>query len=625
MNRLFSGAARAACERRACHRTWSNSSFSRIGYGHHHYGTLSQEAAASPLQVLSRNLARHGGNRIVFGFSRTGVEFKDGWKKKGTGFAGWKLGRGTGRAWKNSWLGRCYYHHPLWKVVGTMSLAVVRSQFSPRIAAFLVGEATLMRRLVAESEAPTCVPLSYHSDIQPSYVLWIFSSLVEGMMLLLRALYLVVVFAPALAVAPFADPSDAKLRLFWLELFHSSLERAGAAFIKWGQWAATRPDLFPKDVCETLSKLHSKAPAHSFSQTRKTVEGAFGKRIEELFEDFEEEPLASGSVAQVHRAVLRGQGKKPVTVAVKVRHPGVTEVIRRDFILINWVVKACNHFSGLRYLRLEDSVQQFAVFMLTQVDLAREAAHLSRFLYNFRSWKDVSFPKPLYPLVHPAVLVETYERGESVSRFVDSPKRSHINSALAHIGTHTLLKMLLVDNFIHADLHPGNILVRMERFNPVPGKGLFRSHPHLVFLDVGMTAELSNKDRRTLLEFFKGIAMRDGRKTAECALQFSELQTCPDPKGFVREVEDCFKDWNAMDSAVLHTGDCIQELLERVRRHKVNIDGDVCTVIVTTLVLEGWQRKLDPEYNIMETLQSLVLQSNMATSLSYTIDSIMAP
>lgn len=79
-----------------------------------------------------------------------------------------------------------------------------------------------------------------------------------------------------------------------------------------------------------------------------------------------------------------------------------------------------------------------------QVDLAREAAHLSRFIYNFRSWKDVSFPKPLYPLVHPAVLVETYEQGESVARFVDRPGKNRLNTALASIGTHTLLKMLLV-------------------------------------------------------------------------------------------------------------------------------------------------------------------------------------
>lgn len=87
--------------------------------------------------------------------------------------------------------------------------------------------------------------------------------------------------------------------------------------------------------------------------------------------------------------------------------------------------------------------------MMSQVDLAREAAHLSRFIYNFRRWKDVSFPKPLYPFVHPAVLVETYEQGESVSHFVDELEgNDRLKSALADIGTNALLKMLLVISYV---------------------------------------------------------------------------------------------------------------------------------------------------------------------------------
>jgi aarF domain-containing kinase len=133
-------------------------------------------------------------------------------------------------------------------------------------------------------------------------------------------------------------------------------------------------------------------------------------------------------------------------VAVKVRHPGVGESIRRDFMIINLVAKISTFLPALNWLRLDESVQQFAVFMMSQVDLAREAAHLSRFIYNFRRWKDVSFPKPVYPLVHPAVLVESYEQGESVSHYVDDLEgHNWIKTALAHIGTHALLKMLLVN------------------------------------------------------------------------------------------------------------------------------------------------------------------------------------
>jgi aarF domain-containing kinase len=250
-------------------------------------------------------------------------------------------------------------------------------------------------------------------------------------------------------MAPFAETLGSKYRKTWLRLVHSTLELAGPVFIKWGQWAATHPDLFPSDLCTELSKLHTKTPAHNFTYTKKTVEKAFGRKLSDIFE---EDPVASGSVAQVHRAVLRfrypNRQTKRVTVAVKVRHPGVGDSIRRDFNIINAVAKISRYIPTLNWLRLDESVQQFAVFMMSQVDLAREAAHLSRFIYNFRRWKDVSFPRPLYPLVHPAVLVETYEHGESVSHYVDDLEgHDRIKSALAHIGTHALLKMLLVMYF----------------------------------------------------------------------------------------------------------------------------------------------------------------------------------
>ncbi|KAL8214685.1 hypothetical protein R6Q57_004134 [Mikania cordata] len=451
-------------------------------------------------------------------------------------------------------------------------------------------------------------------------------SIVEGLILLLRAMYLAVLFSPSMAMAPFAEYFGASSRQQWLHLVRRTLEIAGPAFIKWGQWAATRPDLFPTDLCTELSKLHSKAPEHSFAYTKKTVEKAFGRKISEVFEDFEEVPVASGSIAQIHRASLKyryhGKHDKPLLVAVKVRHPGVGESIKRDFEIINVVAKMSKFIPTLNWLRLDESVQQFAVFMMSQVDLAREAAHLSRFIYNFRSWRDVSFPKPVYPLVHPAVLVETFEQGESVSRYVDELEgHIRLKSSLAHIGTHALLKMLLVDNFIHADMHPGNILVRSKPSR----KGIFKSKPHVIFLDVGMTAELSKSDRVNLLDFFKAVARRDGKTAAECTLRLSKQQNCPNPQAFIKEVTESFDFWGSPEGDIIHPADCMHQVLEQVRRHRVNVDGNVCTVMVTTLVLEGWQRKLDPDYDVMHTLQTLLLKEDWAKSLTYTIESLMAP
>ena len=343
------------------------------------------------------------------------------------------------------------------RIAQAVSLAITRSHpIVPGIFAFTCGQVAWAERSFMEIEHYASKNSFYmHAQDGRAYMTSLLWSILEGLILFIRVLYLTILFSPSIMMAPLADSCGDRFRRIWLQVVHRTLEKAGPAFIKWGQWAATRPDLFPRDLCAKLSELHTKAPEHSFAYTKKTIERAFGRKLPEIFENFEETPVASGSIAQVHRASLRfrypGQQVKPMTVAVKVRHPGVGESIRRDFVIINFVAKVSNFIPTLKWLRLDESVQQFAVFMLSQVDLAREAAHLSRFIYNFRRWKDVSFPKPVYPLVHPAVLVETFEQGESVSHYVDDLEgHARLKSALAHIGTHALLKMLLVTYLIHA-------------------------------------------------------------------------------------------------------------------------------------------------------------------------------
>lgn len=353
----------------------------------------------------------------------------------------------------------CTYHGPalapINQIACAVSLALTRSNLvAPSVIAFIIGEFAWMRRTWTEAEhLPSKDTLYLHAQDGRVYLTSFLLSLLECFILFLRVIYLAFLFSPSIVMAPFVESLGSRYRKTWLHVVHCTLEKAGPAFIKWGQWAATRPDLFPKDLCTELAKLQTKAPAHSFSFTQKSIEKAFGRKLPEIFERFDEEPVASGSVAQVYKATLKyrypGQQIKPIVVAVKVRHPGVGEAIRRDFTIINFLAKISRFIPAVKWLRLDESICQFAVFMMSQVDLSREAAHLSRFIYNFRRWKDVSFPRPLYPLVHPSVLVETYEQGENVLYYVDELEGNEdLKSALAHIGSHALLKMLLVQYFI---------------------------------------------------------------------------------------------------------------------------------------------------------------------------------
>ena len=354
-----------------------------------------------------------------------------------------------------------------------------------------------------------------------------------------RALFLALLFAPALATLPLAralskitkrnggggggdsSSSSSSVLEAWSSLLASTLAAAGPAFIKWGQWAATRGDLFPPHVCRALRRLQSDAPRHPPEASVAAIEAAFGGPLSSVFETFEKDPVASGSVAQVHRATLseaaaRAAGATPgAVVAVKVRHPGAAALMSRDFELMRRAAALCAALpralgGGAWGVSLQESVRQFGAPLREQLDLAIEvrgkeifrvffffraargnqplshsthsffplfrntlkAAHLARFNRNFRRWRNVSFPRPLEPLVTPGVLVESFESGVPISEYVygkeggqdsssssssssSSPsaaaadkRRNAVAASLGRLGLGCYLQMLLRDNFV---------------------------------------------------------------------------------------------------------------------------------------------------------------------------------
>ncbi|PSC67852.1 ADP,ATP carrier [Micractinium conductrix] len=451
---------------------------------------------------------------------------------------------------------------------------------------------------------------------------------------LLRLAVLLVLFSPVVLSAALVGDYLGISRKRWLRLLRRTLEVAGPAFIKWGQWAATRHDIFPPDFCDELELLHSQAPAHALPFTEAAVREAFGFSVKDLFAEFDAEPVASGSIGQIHRGALSGTGArltgmKPGTVvAVKVRHPGVSEAIERDFALMMAAARLFAHLPALSSLRLEESLTQFAAPLREQVDLAREATHLHAFNYNFRKTAGVSFPVPLYPLVQPAVLVETFEAGTHISSYVSRGPGAPHNSELARLGARTMLHMMIVDNLIHADLHPGNILVTLDFPLPKPlaalvsrgaaaaaSLGLDTSwlegwrRASLVLLDAGMAMRLSPTDQRNMFGLFESFAEMDGGRVADWTLRFSgEEQSCPDPAAFKADVASFFDRLNAESAATgaTHGADALADVLEMVRTHQVNMPGHICATVVTTMVLEGWSNKLDPNHSTLQEVKRMV-------------------
>ena len=279
--------------------------------------------------------------------------------------------------------------------------------------------------------------------------------------LTLRAIQLAFHFAPVVSTTCLAFFSRKFRQEIWYKWIASCLASSGAAFIKWGQWASTRSDMFPNALCDALSALHNSAPAHSWAFTQTVVESSLDipqGSLLEVFASFDPEPLASGSIAQVHKARL----KNGQLVAAKVRHPRVAQLIDMDFRLMTILARACDFIPALSWLHIKDSVVQFSHTMAAQAHLNVEAHHLEVLNHNFRNWAHVRFPRPFY--ASSCLILETFEPGRICTNILDwydnyaSTMDGNFRACdiipvdmakfLVTSGVSLYLKMLLIDNLM---------------------------------------------------------------------------------------------------------------------------------------------------------------------------------
>ncbi|PRP89792.1 putative serine/threonine-protein kinase abkC-like [Planoprotostelium fungivorum] len=421
-----------------------------------------------------------------------------------------------------------------------------------------------------------------------------------------RSVQLLLLFQPLLLTSPLLYFfHNTRVEKWWWSALLWTLEAAGPCWIKGGQWISTRPDLFSEEFCQYVSSLHSDCPTHDFADTLKEITRVLGRPPQEVFRSIDPHPLASGAIAQVHVATLHDGTK----VAIKVRHPRTRVSVLVDLSLMSSIVDVMNRIPGVQFLSLNDAKDQFRVNMLDQLNLAREAQNLVCFRKNFRKDTRIVFPKPYIKLSYPSVLVESYEEGRTVSQFFDSPD-TEAKKKIADIGLNGYLKMMLVDHFIHADLHPGNVLVR----------GADPSAPHndinkiqLVVLDAGLITQMTQEDSFKFVSLFRAVVEGDGEGGAALMYKYAreppKWKTPQSEADYLHEMGAHFVKIRSKKLSEIEVGQFLASLMQTVRKYGVKLEGNFSTLMLGTIVLEGLGRTLNPEINLIESSVPFIVRN----------------
>ena len=372
--------------------------------------------------------------------------------------------------------------------------------------------------------------------------------------------------------------SLAERQAFFGSCVFSLFRRLGATFIKVGQIMSTRPDLLPPHIITALSRLQDDVGPFPFALVKQTLEEDFGRPLATLFAEFAAVPIASASVAQVHKARL----PSGEVVAVKVRRPDIEDLCAFDLGVMRIYAAILELIPSLRLLAPVDSVNQFGRAIHMQLDFTIEARNNHRFHKNFAGDPDVILPRLHEPLCSERVLVMEFIEGVKILDFKRSgaePRR------LGKIGFRVMLQMVFADGFVHADLHPGNILVTPAG--------------QVALLDLGLVAELDDLHRSIFARYFAAWANGDGQTMADIMVSHSPVPSVDNHEKFRAAIQEFVDRLHGKRLNEVEVASVVYEMLQILRRHRVRVNATFTMVNIAIAVTEGIGKQLDPTLDLL--------------------------
>ncbi|TCS72457.1 2-octaprenylphenol hydroxylase [Sulfuritortus calidifontis] len=374
----------------------------------------------------------------------------------------------------------------------------------------------------------------------------------------------------------FSQPRAVRLRL--------ALEALGPIFVKFGQMLSTRRDLIPLDIADELAALQDRVPPFPSEQALAVLRRTYGREVDDVFAEFERTPVASASVAQVHRARL----KTGEAVAVKVLRPGIHGVIRNDLALLRVAAGLLEAlWSDGKRLKPKEVVAEFAKHLDDELDPIREAANCSQLRRNFEHSPLLAVPEVYWDYCTPEVMVMQWMDGVPISQ-IDELRRRNIDiPKLARAGVEIFFTQVFRDGFFHADMHPGNILVQDD------GK--------YVALDFGIMGTLNDTDKNFLAQNFLAFFRRDYRRVAQAHWDAGWVPKETRVDEFEAAIRAVCEPVFDRPLKEISFGKVLMRLFQTSRRFGMEVQPQLVMLQKTLLNIEGLGRQLDPDLDLWAT------------------------
>jgi len=386
---------------------------------------------------------------------------------------------------------------------------------------------------------------------------------------------------------------------FWLRRQHKqktlperlrlSLQSLGPIYIKLGQMLSTRRDLLPPVYAEQLAYLQDNVPPFCGDLAIKQIEGAFQRPIDEIFDDFNKTALASASIAQVHTATLKEDGRE---VVIKVTRPGIEKTIAADIQLMKWLAALTQRFvKEAKRLRPVEVIDEYEKTIIDELDLMREGANAIQLRRNFLHSNVLYIPEIYSDYCTKNALVMERIYGIPVSD-IDALKAQGTNlKLLAERGVEAFFTQVFRDSFFHADMHPGNVFVSYEH----------PEDPLWIGIDCGIVGTLNNEDKRYLAENFLAFFNRDYRQVAQLHIDSGWVPENTPVDEFEFAIRAVCEPIFEKPLSEISFAQVLINLFNTARRFDMQVQPQLVLLQKTLLYIEGLGRQLYPQLDLWDT------------------------